>query len=277
MMIHSILPLLMTLAMAAAGEGIVGQLANVQGNVKVNGEPARDGTYLKKGAVISTEEGRASVMLGNETVMHLDRNAILKVDDYIGGKKGESGSLNLEQGATRTLTRNLGQGVLRKNLFIRTKAAVMGVRGTEVFVSAPVNQPPTFSVIRGEALIQLMPAAGAPPNAQPGGPGKEFVLKGGQSIVTPQATNAGSGVDQKSPVVENKDQKQLASQAQEIAPPPAKVETKKEMDAFMASSNPFNFNPGVIPGQGVGLAFDPILNGGKIPSNVNISGSGVRY
>ena len=274
-MMSSLISILVSLSFAFDG-GIVGQLANVQGNVKVDGNPARDGTYLKKGAVITTEEGKASVMLGNETVMHLDRNAILKVDDYVGGKKGESGSLNLEQGATRTLTRNLGQGVLRKNLFIRTKAAVMGVRGTEVFVSAPVNQPPTFAVVRGEALIQLMPPAGAPPSTQPGGPGKEFVLKGGQTMVAPQVAAPGSAVDQKAPVVENKDQKQLANQAQDIAPPPARVETKKDMDAFMASSNPFNFNPGVMPGQGIGLAFDPIANGGRVPVSLTI-GSGTKY
>lgn len=260
----------------ASDSAVVGQLANVQGIVKVDDVIAKDGTYLKKGSVITTEEGRASVMLGQETIMHLDRHAVLKVDDYAGGKKGESGNLNLQQGNTRTLVKNLGNGVVRKSLFIRTKAAVMGVRGTEVFVSAPLDKPPTFSVVRGEALIQMMPAAGAPPNTPPGGPGKEFVLKGGQSIVTPEQKSASAGQTagaDKGPVIENKDSGKLAEQAHEVAPPPQKVETKKQMDAFIASSDPFRFTPNVIPGQGIGFPFDPIANGGKIPVNVTFSGT----
>ncbi|MCM0605415.1 MAG: FecR domain-containing protein [Xanthomonadaceae bacterium] len=263
---------------SAADSGIVGQLANVQGIVKVDDVLAKDGIYLKKGSVITTEEGRASVMLGQETVMHLDRNAILKVDDYAAGKKGESGNLNLQQGNTRTLLKNLGNGVVRKSLFIRTKAAVMGVRGTEVYVSAPIDKPPTFSVVRGEAFIQMMPGPGAPANAPIGGPGKEFILKGGQSVVIPEVkAGVAQGSDSgKTPVVENKDAEKLADQAQEVAPPPQKVETKKQMDRFIASSDPFRFNPNVIPGSGVGFPFDPLLNGGKIPVTVTFGG-GTRY
>jgi len=257
----------------AADAGFVGRLANVQGTVRVDGELAKEGAYLKKGVLVTTENGKATVLLGNETVMHLDRNSKLRVSDYETAKRGESGNIDLQEGGTRTLVRNLGNNVVRKNFFIRTKSAVMGVRGTEVMVTSPAQGAPTFNVIRGEALIQLRPPEGAPPSSPIGGPGREFVLHAGQSVTAPQHVQGHSAPQVQ---VESKDTGAQQKQANEIAPPPAKVETKQGMDAFAASSNPFSVPLNIVPGQGIGLSLDPLANGGHLPVSISVTG-GSKY
>lgn len=234
----------------------------------IDGIEAREGTYVKQGSVVSTEDGRCTVFLGDETAMHLDEQSKLEVSEYMVNKRDEKGVLDLKYGATRTLVRNRGK--VNKGFFIKAKTAVMGVRGTEVFVQNPpgATAPPIMAVVRGSAEVMMplpkpagVTAANAPSE-------RKVVLNSGESVKVevsaPEQNTAPKPVQAQG--VEA-----LSQQSQKIAPPPAQVATQQDMSQLQQSPNPFGLQPqrpdlqSVLTDQRIRNQLDPLLNGKRVP------------
>lgn len=152
----------------------IGRLAVVTGDVRIvrdansdAGQPAKANDPVHNGDVVKTGNGAAAkVLFTDQSIMDVGANSAFKVTDY-----------DLKQGDNRTGTFSLVYGKLRAlvtkqvgengNVQVRTKDAVMGVRGTEFVVDQPKAQagmptPPTqIAVMSGR--LQITPPAGGPP------------------------------------------------------------------------------------------------------------------
>lgn len=258
--------------------GFVGRVGNVQGKVLVDGVEAKEGAYVKQGSVVSTEDGRCTVFLGDETAMHLDAQSKLEVSKYLAEKRSEQGVLDLKYGATRTLVRNRGK--VNKGFFIKAKTAVMGVRGTEVFIRNPIgaNEPPVMAVVRGQADV-IMPIPKPAGITSANAPSERKVtLNSGESVKIEVAATEQNAAPKP---VQAVGVDVLSQQAQTVAPPPAVVSNQSDMKALQESASPFALKPNlpdlqsVLTDQRIRDLRDPLLNGKR--SNVKLGGQFIKY
>jgi hypothetical protein len=109
--------------------------------------------WLKVGDVITTgEKSFARLVFKDKTSTNLAANSELVIDSY---KKNEPGLLNLIKGQIRT---QVVKDVLSKKskLYIKTKTAAMGVRGTDFNVSIGENEKTTVLTFSGlVSMVQL--------------------------------------------------------------------------------------------------------------------------
>lgn len=153
----------------SAGAGAeVGRLAAVRGHVTVDRAPARNGTPVTATSVVESGHGKATVLLGSSIVLHLGENSRLEIKNFVGGGPGgkvdrESADVELGDGKMRALVRKTSEG--QKRFTIRSKAAVLGVRGTEVYVSvsASSSAPPFFLTVSGLADLSAPGLGGGRP------------------------------------------------------------------------------------------------------------------
>lgn len=133
----------------------VGQIGRVMGTVLVDSVRVKTGAPVKVGAVIEVKsDSKATLLLGKGSVFQLAANSRLVVGEYgITPEREEMASLDLKFGKTRALILNQGP---KRELKIRTRAATMGVRGTEIFIDSPreANLPVKFMTIEGLADVQ---------------------------------------------------------------------------------------------------------------------------
>jgi hypothetical protein len=147
-------------ARAGQPKRMVGTLGMIEGDVTMDSVPARNGGSVHEGAVIEVEEGgRATLLLGKGSVFHLAGGTKFVVKQYAvtvqneAKETNEAAELDLKFGKTRALILNQGG---RRTIRIRSRAATMGVRGTEILVNAPKNQaePATFVTLEGLAELR---------------------------------------------------------------------------------------------------------------------------
>ncbi|MGE0616354.1 MAG: FecR domain-containing protein [Bacteriovoracia bacterium] len=209
---------------------VVGNIAFALGDVFVDRARAKNGTPLRLGSLVTTDVGKATLLLGKSTVMHLDAESQLKITQYVleHGKE-ESAQLDLRYGKTRALIFN--KGVTKKNFQIKTKAAVMGVRGTHVYVDAPrgANEAASFMTVEGEAKVSFLspaPTAGAAPPA----PVSEVTLRS-NDFVKGDTPGSDSKAGEPPPVLKLPPG-EVQELANHVAPPPPELRTRGEAHEF---------------------------------------------
>lgn len=155
----AILPLVVLIAgqMAQANIGrTVGKVSMVRGSVWVDGKAVQNGAPVREKSVIETKDDSVvTVLLGKGTAFYIGANSKMVVNEFgVAAASGEEkGSLDLKFGRTRALV--LNKGMEKRDLKIKARAATMGVRGTEVYISNPVNdrQPIEFITLEGSADV----------------------------------------------------------------------------------------------------------------------------
>ncbi len=163
------LVLAFTVATSAQGAVGIGVLSGVQGDVMVDNQKAKNGTALLATSVVRTTKGKCTLLIGEETVVHLDKETTISVENYAKeSPQKEALNLDLKFGRLRALVAN-HKGA-EKKFNIKTRTAVMGIRGTQVYVDVPKDPAiqPTFMTLEGVAVVQSLPKS----NQSTGG-GKE--------------------------------------------------------------------------------------------------------
>jgi hypothetical protein len=135
---------------------VVGQIGLVSGSVLVDAVKVKTGARVKVGSVIEVGSGsKATLILGKGSVFQIGSDSRMVVGEYgITPEREELANLELKFGKTRALILNQGP---RRELKIRTRAATMGVRGTEIYVDSPKDaaKPVQFMTIEGLAEVKL--------------------------------------------------------------------------------------------------------------------------
>ncbi len=137
---------------------VVGKLGEIKGEVWVDTKKVSQAANVREGSVVEVKKGNATLLLGQGSVFHLaaDTKIVVKQYGIDAATKDEAADLDLAFGKTRALILKMGN---KKNLNIKTHAATMGVRGTEVYIDAPkdARQPAQFFVIEGKAEVMTAP------------------------------------------------------------------------------------------------------------------------
>jgi hypothetical protein len=161
----------------------IGSAVSVSGKVLMRNESAataqmvflKVGDKIQVGSIINTgSNGAVKLLMTDKTIVDLGPSSLFKVNEYQ-LKKGSDRSVDVsvEYGKVRAsvnqhLTNDKGK------FTIRTKAATMGVRGTEFVVSAPMatqgGQPAAseqtqLTVIKGRVDVATASAPNAAPTA----------------------------------------------------------------------------------------------------------------
>lgn len=141
----------------AFAEDLQVMLAFVEGDVRVDKSRGRDGDFVKLGAqIITAAKSRCSLLVGRSTVVRIAENTTLVLSEKeIKNRTQENASLNLKKGQVRALVGK--DSSIRKSLNIKSRSSVMGVRGTDVYVSAPESpeEPVLFATLEGAAEVRL--------------------------------------------------------------------------------------------------------------------------
>ncbi len=181
----------------AEEEDYIARAVSVTGKVLARGEGSgnvqmsflKPGDKLYKGSIVNTgSTGAVKLLMTGRTILDLGPSSLFKMNDYqfkkdaVGDRKVD---MSLDYGTVRAsvnekLTTN------KAKFTIRTKAATMGVRGTEFVVNAPIPvnggpavEPPkvALTVMHGKVEVSDPNAgAGAPPI--PVTPGLQFAKSG---------------------------------------------------------------------------------------------------
>jgi len=154
-------------AESAATAKVVGQIGLISGTVLLDSVTVKKGAPVKEGAVIEVKSGsKATLILGKGSVFQIGADSKMIVGEYgISPEREELANLDLKFGRTRALILNQGP---KRELKIKTRAATMGVRGTEVFVESPkeISKPVQFFTIEGLAEVKFGDSAPAIPLPQ---------------------------------------------------------------------------------------------------------------
>lgn len=95
---------------------------------------------------------RLRVALADDSTLSLGENAVLRVDEYVySPATGLEATLNLLRGALRFIGETV-DGPARERVLIRTPEAILGVRGTDVWVG-PIDGATGVLVVTGEVLV----------------------------------------------------------------------------------------------------------------------------
>lgn len=132
----------------------VGTITLIRGEVELNQSAITKDTPVFLGDIIETVNGRATLLLGKESVLHISPKSKLKVDQFLVTPQAEASNVNLEKGKVRALVRSVGA---KKAFSIRTRSATMGVRGTQIIVESPEDPklPAQFATLEGSATVQV--------------------------------------------------------------------------------------------------------------------------
>lgn len=166
----------------------VGRLAVINGDVRVTkseaeaGAPAKANDPVFNDDIIRTgEAGAAKVLFSDQSLMDVGPNSAMKISQYaLRDGENRTGTFSILYGKLRALvTRPVGKG---GKVEVRTKDAVMGVRGTEFVVDVPKGAPPGAgtSVVVVSGLVTVQPPKGGP----------EISVGAGQMVVATPKTFA---------------------------------------------------------------------------------------
>jgi hypothetical protein len=137
-------------SLAAGPNSWIGQ---IQGEVQLNGHPAKEGEKLEKGTVVKTGEGTATLFLGGQALARVGKQTETSLTQLPAAGSGPFQSeLNIASGKLRALMKTVSP---KSKFRVRTKAAVIGVRGTHVVVDSPAGAAPNFLVVEGKAEVAV--------------------------------------------------------------------------------------------------------------------------
>jgi hypothetical protein len=229
MAFSKIAPLLSILALTwtaplrsqAADTQTAGVVAQVFGGVTLDKKTAKAGDSLHVGSVIETSGGRATLLIGGESVVHVADDSRLEITQHLVDTGGHENSfLDLKYGATRALVRS---GTERKKTFhIRARAATMGVRGTQIYIESPKDPaaPQQFMTIEGLADVSVGAAASNQAQAP-----KIVALKSHQSLVLGDRLSGKDG-----PRVETLGNDKIRELSDSVAPQPEEANTQNDFE-----------------------------------------------
>lgn len=176
-----LLSILLSSPLYAANSTII---TGVRGQVFVNDKPAVEGQKVPEKSLVKTNQGKATLLIGREIVMHLDKNTEANLEEIAlststtramietsatrdvaqyddreveGGldiPAKEDVQINLNFGRVRALVGKKKRGT-KRDFKIKTRKVVMGVRGTHIVVDVPQDpaEPPRFMTLEGEAEV----------------------------------------------------------------------------------------------------------------------------
>jgi hypothetical protein len=184
---------------SAAEDDYIARAVSVSGKVLARGEGGgnvqmaflKPGDKLYKGSIVNTgSNGAVKLLMTDRTILDLGPSSLFKMNDYQ-LKPGEVGDrkvdMSLDYGTVRASV-NEKLTTSKAKFTIRTKAATMGVRGTEFVVNAAIPEknaagatiePPKMSLTVMHGKVEVADAAAAA-NAPkiPVTPGLQFAKSG---------------------------------------------------------------------------------------------------
>ncbi len=109
---------------------ITGKIIAMEGIVTVGGEEAREGSVVRDGDIIKTDEASYC------EIQFLGSNIIRVFEDSIIRLSFDDAELNLDRGAAAAILRNIGSLIraMDHSFSIKSGTVVAGVRGTSFFV-----------------------------------------------------------------------------------------------------------------------------------------------
>jgi hypothetical protein len=225
---------------ASQGQPIVGKVAFIEGVVLIDSKIASNNANVREGSIIEVKNGKATLLLGKGSVFHLAANTTMVVNQFgvkPAGTRGageEGGTLDLKFGRTRALI--LNEGNEKKDVTIKARAATMGVRGTEIFISAPQDpaKPVQFFTLEGKAEVKA--------SAQ----GNPVVLTQNQGVATHGGAN-GEAATTSAPSMTVAEVKAEIKSIGMDAPPPTHVATDSGTKPAPVSGLSDQFNAGSVP------------------------------
>lgn len=159
-------------ASAQAGEP-AGFVAFLEGNVQVNGKAARQGLALDQGDRIRVGDGRVTLILDRDRVVHLGANSSVLMEQLTAGTAVE---MKLDYGAARNLIKT-GSGATR-TFKVKAASAVMGVRGTQFAVELPAAGSTSGEGLRVATFEGQVAVWSSAPQAQAGAQPQAVVSAG---------------------------------------------------------------------------------------------------
>lgn len=149
---------------AHGNEDFVGQVVTVAGKVLIRAESSqtmqltfvKPGDKLKKGSILNTgSNGSVKLLMTDKTIIDLGPSSLFKVNEYqLNNTADRKVDVSVDYGQVRASV-NQKVNPEKGKFTIRTKAATMGVRGTEFVVNAGLP-PGTGPAAKPQTSITVM-------------------------------------------------------------------------------------------------------------------------
>ncbi len=270
-----------------------GRVTNIKGVVLLNRVSAIEGQALAVGSVVETKQGKCTLLLGPETVMHLDVDSRLKITEHMleeGGAKEKTG-VELDFGRTRALLRN--KGPVQKSFNIKSRNAVMGIRGTHVYIDSPrdLKVPQSFLTVEGAAQLSFAAPKTTKTN-EPKAPGAGTAASGAAAVAQEPAVRtiilkkneffqASEGADLKQVQVTQLPPSTIRQMVDQVALPPKEIKSAEEVhEKNTPRAGPEKPEQGARPERPEAALpqlppitapkFDPVANGGGNPIKTRV-------
>jgi hypothetical protein len=243
--------LLLAFAPGADAGAPVGHLTAIRGSVELGGRPVTRMTPVEIGQVVETRDGKCTLLLGKGSVVYLAENSRLEITQHLVDTAAQEDTrLNLPYGKVRALVRSGGPP---KTFKIRSRAAVMGVRGTQIYMDTPKDPalPQSFATFDGVAYVELG-------GAKEGGRApKSVTLQKGETLQGGEPGGPGA----QAPRIAKLAPEAMRQLAQQVAPPPPSFRSPDDVKRGGGNRKPAGFGPRPGPG-GPGEGEGPVFPGG---------------
>ncbi|MBN20402.1 MAG: hypothetical protein CL678_03865 [Bdellovibrionaceae bacterium] len=267
----------------------VGTVASVQGEAFIGKKKMFVGQKLLKGDVVKIGAGKATLIFGRDAVIHLDAESELQVNEYLNEGKQIKADFKLKYGKIRSLVKS--KGVKQKKFRFRTRSAVMGVRGTHIYIDSPKDpeKPLNFLTVSGEAdvfypspnrnQVEPLPANKNTPRKENAPKMMRVKLKTANAFQADTRLKSNPEQVRQGPRVTQMKPEQVEGLTFAVAPPPPEITTPEQMKMFQENHQEFmnEFAPPPPPGEiadgtvlpplndnGIPLVpLDPVLDGGQ--------------
>ena len=230
----------------------VGFLVSFGGLLKINGKAVKTSRPLFRSDILQTDaQGAATILIGSDTVLYLGTGTRLELTEIeIDKRKVE---LSLPRGKMRALVKSSDQklGVPQREFTVRTKAATLGVRGTQFVVDSVPGSEQPLRVSTLEGVVAWLgtspsqPTSEAVPTGVPPVPPRETLISAGQEVVL--AARAAPGAPQ---LISSAEMKVLS---QAVVPTPPAVQTPVQLISYVPVVRPV----GQVPSGGAPVSPRP--------------------
>ncbi len=242
---------------------IVGKLGMIRGEVWLDHHPVKSGIEVREGAVIEVKVGaNATLLLGQGSVIQLSADSKIVVHHFgvTPATQEEAGELELKFGKSRGLFLNEDQS--KKKIMIRTRAATLGVRGTEVWIDVPKDESKSVQFFTIEGKAELTIPGAVQPKMIPQGEGALVGAKNGAG------QNGGIAASVQSLA---KSASEVKAQAQSAGLAAPVIRNPTEAAAVAAGGLPNQPPPAQLPnGPTIGSGFLSDQFGSGTLTNVNL-------
>ena len=218
----------------------VGALISFQGGVKVDGKTIETAGPLFEGSRVETlTDGSCTVLLSRDAVVHLGPLSDLKLNQV--DIEARKAALALEKGRMRALIKS---DASQRDFTVRSRAATLGVRGTQFVMEAPSTQLGRLRVatLEGKVAVTNLPSLTSAPitagSASQSGASAEVLVEAGKQLVRGGGSSGSEkGPAGNAPVVISQSENLKLAQAY-VAPPrslslPGEYQTAVETGGLM--------------------------------------------